>query len=123
ASRSSSLPAPVSRIASPAVACGTQTWRRPSAAPASERNDSAGLVRSCTTARLPVLTSISVEYMPPVCYDRASRAEVVQDGEDAAIVGFTGQQAELVEQPGHVLLHRAGGKVELSGDRGVRPAL
>ena len=56
ASRSSSLPAPVSMTARPAVACGTQTFSRPSAAPTDDRNFSHSRVRSCTTSRPPVRT-------------------------------------------------------------------
>ena len=52
ASRSVSLPAPVSRTASPAVACGTNTCSSPSPAPAAKEAHSA--VMSRTTGRPPV---------------------------------------------------------------------
>src|SRR5262249_45735472 len=57
-SRSSSDPAPVSMIATPAVACGTNTCSSPSPRP--DTNPAARSVMSTTAGRPPVRTSISV---------------------------------------------------------------
>ncbi len=55
--RSSSLPAPVSTMAIPAVACGTNTCSSPSPPPAtSRRNEAQSPVRSHTTSLDPVAT-------------------------------------------------------------------
>ena len=61
ASRSSSLPAPVSRIATPAVACGTNTCSSPSASPAT--NSAHSSVRSTTAGTPPVRTARSSDRM------------------------------------------------------------
>jgi hypothetical protein len=55
-----SLPAPVSMTASPAVACGTHTFNRPSRAPTDRRNPSISPPRSTTASRPPVRISTTV---------------------------------------------------------------
>ena len=64
-SRSSSEPAPVSMIATPAVACGTKTCSRPS--PSRATNCCASAVMSRTTGRPPVSTVITSLRMGESC--------------------------------------------------------
>src|ERR1700722_833396 len=64
ASRSSSLPAPSSISAMPAVACGTNTWSRPSPPPeASPANSAHSPVMSWTVSRPPVRTRMISLFM------------------------------------------------------------
>src|SRR6476620_9843668 len=73
-------PAPRSRIATPAVACGTKTDRSPPppAAALSTNRAQAG-VRSLNPRSRPVRTSISVDCTPGLGEDRADRAPDAAD--------------------------------------------
>jgi hypothetical protein len=71
-SRSSSLPAPSSMIAIPAVACGTNTWSSPSP-PAEDAKSAHSPVMSCTTSLLPVDTWTTLLFMPTGLPHRAPR--------------------------------------------------
>src|SRR5690606_818799 len=99
ASRSSSLPAPSSMIATPAVACGTKTCSSPSP-PADAANLSHSAVMSCTVSRAPVDTRITVLSMTSGIPDPRPRTH--PGPRDLAVRGTRGPGQRAISSLGSI---------------------